>query len=124
RLGIGKYPNDDVYISDFLVRLAKLTGAYRTGSIQVSAKDILSELRVRTDFGSIKQKFEIDQNKNIISDEKNNSFLDKVVTNKKTLLLGGPGAGKSWFLTNFIEFLSEIDRVAIRHYCFTSTEGS
>ncbi len=124
RLGIGKYPNDDVYISDFLVRLAKLTGAYRTGSIQVSAKDILSELRVRTDFGSIKQKFEIDQNKNIISDEKNNWFLDKVVTNKKTLLLGEPGAGKSWFLTNFIEFLSKIDRVAIRHYCFTSTEDS
>lgn len=124
RLGIGKYPNDDVYISDFLERLAKLTGAYRTGSIQVSAKDILSALRVRTDFGSIKQKFEIDQNKNIISDEKNNLFLDKVVANKKTLLLGEPGAGKSWFLTNFIEFLRKSDRVVIRHYCFTSTEDS
>ncbi len=124
RLGIGKYPNDDVYIPDFLERLAKLAGAYRTGSIQVSANDILSALRVRTDFGSIKQKFEIDQNKNIISDEKNNLFLDKIVANKKTLLLGEPGAGKSWFLTNFIEFLRKSDHVVIRHYCFTSTEDS
>lgn len=124
RLGIGKYPNDDVYIPDFLERLAKLAGVYRTGSIQVSAKDILSALRVRTDFGSIKQKFEIDQNKNIISDEKNNQFIGKVITNKKTLLLGEPGAGKSWFLTNFIEFLRRNGRVVIRHYCFTSTEDS
>lgn len=124
RLGIGKYPNDDVYIPDFLERLAKLAGAYRTGSIQVSAKNILSALRVRTDFGSIKQKFEIDQNKNIISNEKYNQFIDKVITNKKNLLLGEPGAGKSWFLTNFIEFLRKSDRVVIRHYCFTSTEDS
>jgi len=124
RLGIEQYPNDDIYISDFLVRLAKLSGVYRTGSTQISAKDILTELRVRTDFGSIKQKFEIDQNKNIISDEKNNLFLDTVIANKKTLLLGEPGAGKSWFLTNLIDFLRSNNRVVIRHYCFTNTEDS
>lgn len=124
RLGIEQYPNDDIYIFDFLDRLAKLAGVYRTGSTQVSAKDILIELRVRTDFGSIRQKFEIDQNKNIISDEQNNLFIDEVITNKKTLLLGEPGAGKSWFLTNLIEFLKSKNSVVIRHYCFTNTDDS
>ena len=95
---------------------------YRTRSTQVSAKDILTELRLRTDFGRIEQKFEIDQNKNITSDEKNSLFLEKVINNKKTLLIGEPGAGKSWFLTNLIEFLRRNKRVVIRHYCFTSTE--
>ena len=122
KLGIGQYPNDDIYIPDFLERLAKLAGAYRTRSAQVSAKDILSELRVRTDFGRIEQKFEVDQTKNITSDEKNGLFVSNVIANKKTLLLGEPGSGKSWFLTNLIEYLTRNSRAVIRHYCFTSTE--
>ncbi|WP_201288012.1 hypothetical protein [Psychromonas sp. L1A2] len=122
KLGIEQYPNDDIYISDFLERLAKLTGVCRTRSAQISAKDILIELRVRTDFGRIEQKFEVDQNKNITSDEKNSLFLENAITNNKTLLLGEPGAGKSWFLTNLIEYLTRNNHAVIRHYCFTSTE--
>lgn len=122
KLGIEQYPNDDIYISDFLERLAKLTGVYRTRSAQISAKDILIALRVRTDFGRIEQKFEVDQNKNITSDEKNSLFLENAITNNKTLLLGEPGAGKSWFLTNLIEYLTRNNHAVIRHYCFTSTE--
>lgn len=124
RLGIEQYPNDDIYISDFLVRLAKKSGLYRTNSAQISARDILSELRVRTDFGRIKQKFEIDQSKNITSDEKNSFFLKKVIANNKTLLIGEPGSGKSWFLTNLIEYLKSNDNFVIRHYCFTGTEDA
>jgi hypothetical protein len=124
KLGIEQYPNDDIYIPDFLERLAKISGAYRTRSAQISAKDILSELRVRTDFGRIEQKFEIDQNKNITSDEKNSLFIKKVIANNKTLLIGEPGSGKSWFLTNLIEYLASINHVVIRHYCFTNTEDS
>ncbi|WP_235621256.1 ATP-binding protein [Aliivibrio fischeri] len=124
KLGIEQYPNDDIYISDFLERLAKKSGEYRTRSAQVSTRDILSELRVRTDFGRIEQKFEIDQNKNITSDEKNSAFIKDVISNKKTLLLGEPGAGKSWFLTNLIEYLTRKNHLVIRHYCFTSTNDS
>lgn len=124
KLGIEQYPNDNIYIADFLVRLAKTAGTYRTNSTQISAKDVLSELRIRTDFGRIKQKFEVDQSKNIISDDKNSSFLKLVHANKKTLLIGEPGSGKSWFLTNFIEYLKNNDNVVIRHYCFTGTEDA
>lgn len=124
KLGIEQYPNDDIYIYDFLVRLAKISGSYRTKSAQISAKDILIELRVRTDFGRIEQKFEIDQKKNITSDEKNSSFIENIIANNKTLLLGEPGSGKSWFLTNLIEYLTCNNHFVIRHYCFTSTEDS
>ncbi|EGP8272576.1 ATP-binding protein, partial [Salmonella enterica] len=37
KIGIGQYPNDDIYINDFLVRLAKLAGSYRSGTREVSA---------------------------------------------------------------------------------------
>ncbi|MEZ9067351.1 ATP-binding protein [Vibrio atlanticus] len=124
KLGIGQYPNNDIYISDFLERLAKISGAYRTRSAQISARDILIELRVRTDFGRIEQRFEIDQNKNITFDEKNSLFIDNVIANNKTLLIGEPGSGKSWFLTNLIDYLTRKEHVVIRHYCFTSTNDS
>lgn len=122
RLGIEKYPNDDVYVEDFLERLAKKSGVYRTGSVQITVRDILSELRLRTDFGKVEQIFEIDQSKNVSSDEIYDLFKLKVVANKKSILLGEPGAGKSWFLTNFIEHLKDKDNAVIRHYCFTATE--
>ncbi len=122
KLGIGQYPNDDVYIPDFLDRLAKKVGGYRTRSAVLNGTKILQGLRVKTDFGKIEQKFEIDQSKNIKSDEKYNSFKTEIFKNKKTLLIGEPGSGKSWFLTNFIEYLEANSQKIIRHYCFTDTE--
>lgn len=123
-LGIEQYPNDDIYIMDFLVRLAKLAGNYRSKSKEVSIKDILSDLRLRTDYGAIEQKFKIDTSKNIVIPSKYQEFLQKIINNQKSLLIGEPGAGKSWFLTNFINYLEENYHQAIRHYCFTSTEDS
>ena len=122
KLGIGQYPNDDVYISDFLVRLAELAGKCRSDSREISVKEVLGILRVKTDFGEIEQKFQIDQNKNIVSVSKNSEFLNQITQNQKNLMIGEPGAGKSWFLTNFIEYLEENNISVIRHYCFTGTE--
>lgn len=122
KLGIGVYPNDDIYIVDFLERFAKKIGEYRANSSEISLEDILIDLRVKTNFGNIEQRFEIDQTKNIKSLDKFSSFYTKVIENKKTLLIGEPGSGKSWFLTNFIEYLNTTSKKVIRHYCFTSTE--
>lgn len=122
KLGIEQYPNDDIYIIDFLVRLAKLVGDYRSKSKEVSVQAILIDLRLRTDYGAIEQKFKIDTSKNIVISSKYQEFLEKIIGNHKSLLIGEPGAGKSWFLTNFIAHLEGNDSQVIRHYCFTSTE--
>lgn len=122
KLGIEQYPNDDIYVIDFLVRLAKLVGDYRSKSKEVSVQDILSDLRLRTDYGAIEQKFKIDTSKNIVISSKYQEFLGQIIDSHKSLLIGEPGAGKSWFLTNFITYLETNDSQVIRHYCFTSTE--
>lgn len=122
KLGIGQYPNDDVYIPDFLVRLAELAGKCRSASKEIAVKEILNVLRIKTNFGEIEQKFQIDPNKNVVSDSVNQKFLTQIIQNKKNLLIGEPGAGKSWFLTNFIEYLESKNIAVIRHYCFTSIE--
>lgn len=122
KLGIEQYPNDDIYVIDFLTRLVKLAGDYRSKSKEVSVQDILNDLRLRTDYGAIEQKFEIDASKNIVISSKYQEFLEQIIDNHKSLLIGEPGAGKSWFLTNFITHLEENNDRVIRHYCFTSTE--
>lgn len=124
KLGIGKYPNEDIYVPDFLERLAKLAGVYRTTSREVAVSQVLQELRLKTNFGEIEQKFEIDQDKNINLTNNGNDFLNQILENKKSILIAEPGAGKSWFLTNFIEHLEKSNQKVIRHYCFTSTNDS
>ena len=120
RLGIGVYPNDNRTITDFLNTLAYTVNKLKSNEINVES--LLQKLEVVTDFGSIEQKFEIDESINIKNDTNFSSFYDLVLKNKKTLLLGEPGSGKSWFLTNFIDYLIENKKQVIRHYCYTSVE--
>ncbi|PHR55999.1 MAG: hypothetical protein COA44_09015 [Arcobacter sp.] len=124
KLGISQYPNDDININQFLIIFAKKVGEYRTRSAEVSVSDVLRDLGVKTDFGKIEQKFEIDQTKNIINNSKYTLLESKVIEYKKTLLIGEPGSGKSWFLTNFIEHLKNSSKKVIRHYCYTATEDN
>lgn len=121
KLGIGQYPNNDITITSFLERLAYKVSGYRAKSIEITSQKILDELGVKTNFGKIEQKFEIDQTKNITIESKFELFF-KTIHNKKTLLMGEPGSGKSWFLTNFISYLENNKKRVIRHYCFTKTD--
>lgn len=122
KLGIGQYPNNDITITSFLERLAYKVNGYRAKSIEITSQKILEDLGIKTDFGKIEQKFEIDQTKNITFESKFELFFKTIIQNKKTLLLGEPGSGKSWFLTNFIGYLENNKKRVIRHYCFTKTD--
>lgn len=122
KLGIGQYPNDDISINGFLERLAYKISNYRANSIDVTGQKVLGDLGIKTDFGKIEQKFEIDQTKNIIKTDKFEQFYETILSNKKTLLLGEPGSGKSWFLTNFIGYLKTNTKNVLRHYCYTKTD--
>ena len=124
KIGIGQYPNNDISINDFLIKIVKFSGDFRTNSIQLSIKQILEKLRVKTDFGQIEQKFQIDKEKNIIFKEKIENLLQVFRKNQKSILVAEPGAGKSWFLTNLIEYLKENNQKVVRHYCFTGMEDS
>ena len=104
------------------MRLVKHVGSYRTNSAVVTTLDVLKDLRIKTDFGKLQQKFEIDQSKNVKSNCRYSSFYNFALNSKKVILSGEPGAGKSWFLTNLIDYLEREEVSVLRHYCFTSTE--
>ena len=62
----------------------------------------------------IEQKFDIDTSKNVIDNSSLKYFYNEVITNKKTILVGDPGSGKSWFLTNFMEVKRYFDFLVLR----------
>ena len=124
KIGIGQYPNNDISINDFLIKIVKFSGDFRTNSTQLSIKQILEKLKVKTNFGQIEQKFQIDKEKNIIFKEKTENLLQVFRKNQKSILVAEPGAGKSWFLTNLIKYLKENNKKVVRHYCFTGMEDS
>lgn len=119
KIGIGEYPNNSISTDDFLIKLVKFSGEFRTRSQRIIIKQILDKLGVITDFGQIEQKFRIDKDKNIFFKEKIENLLQIFRKNQKNILVAEPGAGKSWFLTNLIEYLKENAQPVIRHYCFT-----
>lgn len=122
QLGIGQYPNVG-RIDDFMERFAKKINNYRSQqSTNLSIQKILNDLRVQTDFGKIEQKFEIDLSKNIFTVDRFDEFYQEITSNRKTVLVGEPGSGKSWLLTNFIEFSKVKNIKVIHHYCFTGTD--
>lgn len=121
-LGIGQYPNE-IRVDDFMEIFAKKVNGYRSRETAgISIESILNDLRVKTDFGRVEQKFEIDATKNLINDSKLEQFHKNIIVNHKTVMIGDPGSGKSWFLTNLMKYAKTQKINVIRHYCFTGTD--
>lgn len=123
QLGIGQYPNNSRSVDDFIEVFAKKVNGYRSNQAEnITIRKILEDLKVQTDFGKIEQKFEIDDSKNIVLENKFEHFYEEIIRNKKTALVGDPGSGKSWFLTNFMSYAKDKNIKVVRHYCFTGTD--
>ncbi len=117
RIGIGKYPNENrnpIDISSRLIRYAKLC---RAGQKTVTPPDVVFELGLRIDFGKVPQKFPIDQDKFVDRKVFQSKLMKQILSNKVTLVLGSPGSGKSWSLTELSNNLIVSGHYSLKHYC-------
>jgi nucleoside-triphosphatase THEP1 len=73
-------------------------------------------------FGNIEQQFPVDSTCNIYNERDFGEFLTELSKNKKTVLIGEPGSGKSWFISNFMDYLNSNNILFARHYCYTSLD--
>lgn len=122
RLGVGKFPNETIRIEDEVLTLLHVVKKARSKGEELSTDEIVYRLRLKTNYGSISQRFRIDNNLNINLEDKYLSFYDLIKGEKKVFLYGEPGSGKSWFITNFQESLEQQGIHIIRHYCYTSLD--
>ncbi|MBO3097678.1 NACHT domain-containing protein [Gelidibacter pelagius] len=121
-LGIGIYPNDKIYPIDFIVNLSHLVRKHRINQNLLSVEDIFNKLNIKRDFGSIKQVFPINSDENISIQTQLIEFLNFLNQNRKVILIGEPGSGKSWFVNNLTKFLKKRKIKVVKHYCYTDLE--
>ena len=98
-----------------VISLANLA---RTQNATHTPSSIELELGLRTDFGKLNQSFPVNFDVFVSRD----SFEESIIYNVKQLshqiVLGSPGAGKSWSLTRLAEKLKDQGICVAKHYCY------
>lgn len=124
RLGIGVFPNNKKTKEEFILSLSALIRKSRSKGLSITTKEIFQKFGIITDFGSIEQNFPIDERKNIPIKEKVTSILELIKLNKRIILKGEPGSGKSWFVNNLISEFNKNGINTVKHYCYTDLQDN
>jgi len=122
QFGVGKYPNQQKTVEDVLLNLTHIVKNSRATGEELKLKDIAYKLGLKNNYGNIAQNFDIDQDLNVANESRFHSFNDFVYSSKKTIVIGEPGSGKSWFIQNYINFLKQQNIKVIQHYCYTGLD--
>lgn len=122
RIGIGLFPNNKVSKEQFILSLSALVKKSRSNGDSITTKDIFKQFEIVTDFGSIEQNFPIDDRRNILTKNKVSSVTNLLKSNRRLILTGEPGSGKSWFVNNLIEELGNHSINTVKHYCYTDLQ--
>ena len=80
--------------------------------------DIEAELRLRTDYGRVAQKFALDRAEFVNRDSLQNILLDQIKSQKVVILTGGPGSESLGYFTHLAEELRNRGHLVARHYCY------
>jgi hypothetical protein len=118
QIGIGKYPNHDRYPSDVAAVLVALANRARTDKSSLTPIDIEIAVGLRTDYGRIAQQFPLDPHVFHNRPGFRTVLRMAALRGEHLLIVGPPGAGKSWELTQLSDELRSEGAIVIRHYCY------
>ncbi len=121
-IGVGIYPNHEISPDGILLKLMNIVKNARANQRTLKTDQIVSALGLVVGYGNIEQLFPVDLSSNIYDENDFKKFYSEICNNEKTILIGEPGSGKSWFVTNFIEYLKSQDILFARHYCYTNLD--
>lgn len=123
-LGIGLFPNNKISKEEFVLRLTSIIRRSRSKNEILTTENVLKEFNIITNYGSIEQIFPINQSKNLIQVDKLNDVKNEILINKKTILVGEPGSGKSWLISNLLDKFRDENIRTIKHYCYTDLQDT
>jgi len=121
RVGFGRYPNEQrgpVEAAAQLILLAFKTRGADPQHSTLSPAQVVAVLRLITDYGRIAQQFPFKTEFFVSMPDLRRKLLEKVKAGGITVLSGGPGAGKSWELTDLMKRLRAQKVIVAAHYCY------
>jgi hypothetical protein len=117
-IGVGTYPNRERRVEDVAAALIDIAYQTRTGTGEIIGADVLRRLGLRTDYGRVAQRFPIIKTALVERTALIERFTEAIRAQPATALIGPPGAGKSWLLTESADVLAQTDALVARHYCY------
>jgi len=116
-IGIGRYPYKNRLPVDVGAVLQQYAARARAVGLEVTPSDVERELQLYKDFGRVEQQFPIEPSavvkRTLLRQELRNELGRPYV-----ILIGPPGSGKSWELTELGEDLIDEGVLVARHYCY------
>lgn len=116
-VGIGRYPNQHLNEVDSAAHLIYLASRAK-GRECVEIDSLAADLGLRTDFGRVAQQFPIRRDEEVSRSSTLERLVEAIQQEERLLLVGEPGAGKSWLLTQLVDRLLNAGYIVARHYCF------
>ena len=118
RVGIGRYPNQGRQPSDVAALCVSLANLARTQEATLVPSEIEWALDIRTDFGRVAQAFPLDEAVFFDRPTFRQGLRQASLAGRHQLVVGPPGAGKSWELTRLANELRDAGAIVARHYCY------
>jgi len=122
RLGVGFFPNDNISVEDFSIKLIDYIDFHRSDEkFTFIISDAIKDLKIKCNYGRITERFEVDYN--IFTPEltKVESMCKIFSANEKTIVIGEPGSGKSYLMVQIEEYLRIKNIKFLHHYMFSGT---
>lgn len=118
QIGIGVYPNHGRVAEDVAALTISLANLARTLEDTLTPKEIISNLKIRTDFGRVAQSFPVDENQFYDRPQFRKELQKDILLGGNHLIVGPPGSGKSWEITRLFKELVQQDAIVAKHYCY------
>lgn len=130
-MGVGEYPNNHLSPDTFSEVLLNLVIELRSNdsSRSIDRNGLLNRMRAHgfvTDYGHLAQQFPVVADKyRLTFDRLQEQLQQSVMAEKKVVLKGGPGSGKSHQFDGLYERLSQDSGLVVaKHYCYLEpTDG-
>lgn len=117
-IGIGVYPNQDRRAEDVAAVLVDISYQFSSTGGEITGKAVVRRLAIRTDYGRVAQQFPIIRTALVERATLIEQFTAAAQDGPGTALIGPPGSGKSWLLTEAADALTKSGALVARHYCY------
>jgi len=118
RIGIGRYPNQDLDAAKTAEVLAWRAYEARAKGETIQLEDIERHLQLHRDYGRVAQTFPVVKEAFVSRGRSLQALENAVKQETKTIIIGPPGSGKSWFLDHLAEKLKSEGHIVAKHYCY------
>lgn len=121
-LGAGRPPNAHRSPEDVALTLTHAATKARATNGEVTRASIAADVRLTTDFGAVREGSPVDAALAVARDDAIATFKDRIdevaMQGGRVVLVGEPGAGKSWLSEQIADVYRAKDWVVARHYCW------